>query len=710
MTAVAANTLAELTVPIRGDLTPLMRDMAAARREMEAFSKSMGGMSAANGNTSSPVGKLNRDMVAANDNAKKLANSLGAAGIGGGFNQLSGTVNKVSFALDDYTAKTNQAGAASDRLGAEAAGAVPGLKAEETAVEQNTMAKQKNIAVSKMAANQQRILAYQLVDVTQMLAMGQAPLMTLIQQGPQIAQIYGPNEGGLGRAFSESAKMVGGLIAKMPLLSASVLLTAGSMIEMRRQLKAAGHDAISMTDIIMGLFSTIGDYVASAFAPVMPIVSAVWEWLVSSTKTVGNEIIKSFQIVGNDLAFVFTQFPNIVAKGVEIAANTVITGIEWMINKAIEGLNGVIGLVNDFAAAIGADKAAEWLGMGSGKIPTKDPVTLGRTNSGTAGAELEKAAADRLREQQAILDGDPLGDFASDWRANSVEAMRERLAKKAGKGKKTQEDPFAKIVRDSQQFIAMQKLEADALGKTEEEAAKLRYEQELLNKAQDAGIKLTDDQKEKLKGLAGEMAAAEEQTRKLTEAYNFGKDTFKGFFTDFKSELMNGASIWEAFGTAAMNALNKIADKLLDMALNGLFDQLWGGVMGGSSGGSGGGGGGLLGWIGGLFGFANGTTFAPGGWSMVGEKGPELMKLPGGTEIVPNHRALNPGSFGASGQGASGKIEVEVFVRDDGTIGAIARQAGAEAGREQFDIGIRVYDQEQLPDSMERVSQNPRMR
>jgi TP901 family phage tail tape measure protein len=34
--------------------------------------------------------------------------------------------------------------------------------------------------------------------------------------------------------------------------------------------------------------------------------------------------------------------------------------------------------------------------------------------------------------------------------------------------------------------------------------------------------------------------------------------------------------------------------------------------------------------------FANGTNYAPGGWSMVGEKGPELLNLPGGSKIFPN--------------------------------------------------------------------------
>lgn len=37
-----------------------------------------------------------------------------------------------------------------------------------------------------------------------------------------------------------------------------------------------------------------------------------------------------------------------------------------------------------------------------------------------------------------------------------------------------------------------------------------------------------------------------------------------------------------------------------------------------------------------LFGYATGTQFAPGGWSVVGEKGPEIVRLPRGSEVYPN--------------------------------------------------------------------------
>lgn len=42
-------------------------------------------------------------------------------------------------------------------------------------------------------------------------------------------------------------------------------------------------------------------------------------------------------------------------------------------------------------------------------------------------------------------------------------------------------------------------------------------------------------------------------------------------------------------------------------------------------------------------GFANGTNFAPGGLAIVGERGPELVNLPRGSQVIPNHKLSTAG-------------------------------------------------------------------
>jgi hypothetical protein len=124
----------------------------------------------------------------------------------------------------------------------------------------------------------------------------------------------------------------------------------------------------------------------------------------------------------------------------------------------------------------------------------------------------------------------------------------------------------------------------------------------------------------------------------------------------------------DALKTAGVNALGKIADKLAGMAADNLWQSAFGGSGGGLfslfggasatagatwSSGLGAGTGGLSFPM-----FASGTDFAPGGLAIVGEKGPELVNLPRGSQVVPNSQ------LGAMG---GGNINVPVTVNIDAT-------------------------------------------
>lgn len=130
----------------------------------------------------------------------------------------------------------------------------------------------------------------------------------------------------------------------------------------------------------------------------------------------------------------------------------------------------------------------------------------------------------------------------------------------------------------------------------------------------------------------------------LRQYSDIGKDATKGFISD----ILAGKSALESIG----NALQRVGDKLISMAADGL----WGKAFGGLGGGSGfnllsllGGGGPSIGTTSATAGassfmmggisfpkFANGTDSAPGGWSIVGEQGPELLRLPRGAGVTSN--------------------------------------------------------------------------
>jgi hypothetical protein len=152
--------------------------------------------------------------------------------------------------------------------------------------------------------------------------------------------------------------------------------------------------------------------------------------------------------------------------------------------------------------------------------------------------------------------------------------------------------------------------------------------------------------------LASSEAAGLRFNATIKELSTLGQQVNSGFLVDFETQIRNGASAMDALKTAGLNALGKIADKLAQMAA----DQLWSSAFGG------GGGGGLLGLLGlgggggvaangsilGAIGptsvggaplvgaFASGTDSAPGGLSLIGENGPELLNIPRGSQVIPN--------------------------------------------------------------------------
>lgn len=168
------------------------------------------------------------------------------------------------------------------------------------------------------------------------------------------------------------------------------------------------------------------------------------------------------------------------------------------------------------------------------------------------------------------------------------------------------------------------------------------------------------------------------------------QDANRGAFTDFVQQIRNGATAMDALKTAGANALGKIADKLASMAA----DNLWSAAFGGS------GGGGLLSLLGlgggsvGNYGqaanatglgagtgglsfpmFASGTKSAPGGLAIVGEKGPELVNLPRGAEVIPNHEL--PGAMGGTNVTVEGATVVVQGDASERTLGLI-KQALAQ--------------------------------
>jgi hypothetical protein len=166
-----------------------------------------------------------------------------------------------------------------------------------------------------------------------------------------------------------------------------------------------------------------------------------------------------------------------------------------------------------------------------------------------------------------------------------------------------------------------------------------------------AGLEILDKQFQKRIALIEQLSAATERFAQIQQ-YNA---IFVNAFADGLTDIVTGTkSVKEAFRDmerAIVQSISRIAAQNLAEAIFGTSKTGGGGIgemiakMFGGSGGFdfssilqsifgglfGGGGGGLS-----LGGFARGTNFAPGGMALVGERGPEIVNLPRGSQVIPN--------------------------------------------------------------------------
>lgn len=292
----------------------------------------------------------------------------------------------------------------------------------------------------------------------------------------------------------------------------------------------------------------------------------------------------------------------------------------------------------------------------------------------------------------------------------------------------TQKAAFMENMRvsNSQNTTALRE-ELSYIGLSADATNRLRIENDLLGQARRANIVLTPEEIQGIKAVAAEQAGLEQQVRQTRDAFNFAKDSAKGFITDIRNGLTQGKSLWESFGNAVVNVLNKIADKMLDAALDNLFS----GGKGGSSGGGGG-------WVNAAFNFAksffaNGAAFGNGGVQKFAKGSaftndvvtrPTMFKFANGTAlgemgeagpeaIMPLKRGPN-GSLGVQmygGASAAQRVQVDLRVTaEEGemfrpTVKAIAEESATSVTR----AGIEQYDQN-MPSRVHQIASDERVR
>jgi hypothetical protein len=152
----------------------------------------------------------------------------------------------------------------------------------------------------------------------------------------------------------------------------------------------------------------------------------------------------------------------------------------------------------------------------------------------------------------------------------------------------------------------------------------VRKEEELISAAIISKIPLTRELTSEIEKMSKAYADAKISVDLVNASIEQSKQIGSSFGGILKG-LVNGTTDWKDATISAIQAILQYSNQMniagggRGIFGGGFFQSLIGGLIG-------------------IPGFANGTGAAPGGLALVGERGPELVNLPRGSQVIPNHK------------------------------------------------------------------------
>ncbi|MCB1522487.1 MAG: tape measure protein [Rhodoblastus sp.] len=370
-----------------------------------------------------------------------------------------------------------------------------------------------------------------------------APLAFSLAAGLSAAFVGGPVVGGITAAtvalvaFSNQIHPISGELASL----ADYASVAWDMI------KDGGGKAATF---VQEKFHEAAQLIAQAMSG---DATGGFQVFLKAVKIVTNTIIGTFVFTADAIKESFAKLGPALGDIMMQSVNGIVASVEWMINKVIAGINAITAFTNQY----------------TGSSFRLENVDLGRFKNGFAGAGAEAGHAYGDAFNKAFGKDYVGGALAATEqglrrmreKANELGRERQKAApKKADDGSldnplkpgrdlegekkaEKQAKSYASMIAKAREFIQTQEVERQALTLNAEKAEALRKEQQLLNEATNADIKLTPAQRKEIENLAEGMTKAEFATKR---------------FADMKQSI---EQLSETIGTELGDALGNVITK-----------------------------------------------------------------------------------------------------------------------------------------------------
>ncbi|SDR39866.1 phage tail tape measure C-terminal domain-containing protein [Pseudovibrio sp. Tun.PSC04-5.I4] len=361
--------------------------------------------------------------------AAYLAQGLALDDLRARYNPIFGVIRRYRQALSEIRAahlegalSTNEMTAAISRERREALLSIAVLKNRTTTLTRLARA-------SRGATLRLQQMFFQVNDIGVSLAGGQNPFLVLVQQGTQLAQIYGFGNGGVSAAFKDLKSLLIGVARRFWPVAVAIGVVTAALAGLTYEINQTTDVSVTMGDTLLAVWQLIRDGFNSLIAPVInalaPWFEAAWTRVVAATKATGNFIINEMKITYEIIKTIWEQLPAAFAAIMIGTTNAVIRGINLMISKTIEGLNTLIQAADRVLSNIpGLDENFRIGQLQNIQIeqianPYPDQVA-------TASRALDELVAKIAKE-------DPLGELFSAIKTRAVQNALIRIAETADK-------------------------------------------------------------------------------------------------------------------------------------------------------------------------------------------------------------------------------------------------------------------------------------
>ncbi|QAZ46145.1 phage tail length tape measure family protein [Mesorhizobium sp. Pch-S] len=507
-------------------------------------------------------------------------------------------------------------------------------------------------------------LAAQLNDIGVQLAGGQSPFLIAIQQGTQINQALGPTGArgavaALGGAFMSLLNPVG-------LATLAIIAGGGYAAQYFLEIISGGEKSAETlkneAELIQRVVNKWGDALPALQAYAKEREALADKKDLEEATNIGkdNAFEKTREQVDGlraDLALLIGDLGSFAGQETQVArlqdafsilqqriesqtataedAKRVQTVLADVLSGT--GVPAAGSLADEFSRlaqeiAKASAKAFEFQSQQDGRIRASTKGGPARYQSGQIDLPETAPTPDRTPNREDV--------FAEQDRYRERAARRGARGQRLNAGQRTDEDLRAvkdrtEALRQEAAMIGLsfQEQERRRMALDLEQEALKRLREEAARKGQKdlESIRLSPDQVAKINAVSEAYAQQAEVLRQVRERQQEAEQASGEFYDTFK----NGAIDAITGARKLSDVLKELGTRFASMLLNSGFDMLFKPKSGNSSGGS-------FGSVFDLIGkfitgsFANGTSSAPGGLAVVGERGRELVNLPRGSQVVPN--------------------------------------------------------------------------